>query len=82
MHSLLDGDADYDDLEKDNALFGRRRGKTLVDDVFDRRTGTWYPYTGDRFEKRHRLLRDWAKFCAMPTENVDRENGRSIRSVG
>jgi hypothetical protein len=39
-------------------------------------------FRSDLFEKRRRLLRDWAKFCAVLIENVERENVRRIRSAG
>jgi hypothetical protein len=56
--------AGYDYLERDNATFCRRRGRTLVDDVFDRRTNTWHPYTGDRFAAAY-----WGDLVDDPAPN-------------
>lgn len=36
---------------------------------------------GDLFEKRHRLMRDWARFCSLPQKNKDVNNVLPIASA-
>jgi integrase len=38
-------------------------------------------FRSDLFEKRRRLLRDWAKFCAMPIDDIQRDNVLGTRSA-